>query len=132
MKPKSSSHDRPGSRLQALLGRHQPPVRQVQLAHDLGVSATTIVRYLRALDDGTLDERVWGQVARMLADKYQIDVTEIRPVRATLSVDASLVPYLDGFDGTQLEALVKILEGSHQQAARDLLLVVARDRLLRR
>lgn len=107
-------------------------MRQVQLARDLGVSATTIVRHLDALDDGTLDDRAWTQIARLLADKYQIDVTAIRPVRATLAVDTSLVPFLDAFDGTQLEALVKILEGSHQQAARDLLLVVARDRLARR
>jgi hypothetical protein len=132
VKQKASGPDKPSEQFRALLGRHQPPVRQVQLAHDLGVSATTVVRHLAQLDDGTLDERAWGHIARILADKYQIDVTTIRPVRATLAVDTSLIPYLDGFDGAQLEALVRILEGSHQQPARDLLLVVARDRLARR
>lgn len=132
VRQKVSAHDKPSEKLRALLGAHLPPVRQVQLASDLGVSATTVVRHLDQLDDGTLDERAWAHIARILMDKYAIDVSSIRPVRATLAVDASLLPFLDAFDGAQLEALVKILEGSHQQAARDLLLVVARDRLSRR
>ncbi len=127
MAPKS---EKTGDRLTAMMAARNPPVRQAMLARDMGLTPTSIFRYIKALNDGSIDDGVWAQLAELLKTKYGIDVTPLRPVRAAVTLDTSLVPLLDAFEKGQLEALAKILEGPRQ--ARDTVLVLARDRLSRR
>lgn len=116
----------------ARMEAHEPRVRQSHLARDLDVTPVSVLRWLRQLDEGVIGDDAWSRIARMLRDKYGIDVSDIRPIVASTSLDTSLTPYLDIFaERKHLEAIVKILEGSHKQEARDLLLVIARDRLAR-
>jgi hypothetical protein len=122
----------PSERVVERMTAHKPLVRQAALARDLGVTPTSVVRWFRQLDEGVINDAAWSDIARMLSDKYSIDVTDIRPVVPMTTLDTSLMPYLDAFeDKAQLEALIKILEGSHRQEARSLLIVLARDRLAR-
>lgn len=110
-----------------------PPVRMSDLARDLGVTPTSVHRYFRDLDAGTIGDDAWFRLADVLITKYDVAADQIRPVNRTVSVDTSLMPYLDAFTTkAQLEALAKILERSDKQQARDVLLVLARDRLARK
>jgi hypothetical protein len=122
-----------GEQLLALMAAQHPVVRQSHLARALGRTTTTVGRYFKQLDDGTIDDQVWAQMADILTHRFDIDAPSVRPVRATaMTVDTSLTPYLDKFEAKEhLEALIKILE-SPDQPARDLLVVLARDRLARR
>lgn len=116
-----------------MMAARQPPVRQTHLAADMGLTPTSIGRFFKQLDADTIDDRVWAELVDLLGKRYGIDASVVRPVRATVTIDTSLTPYLDAFQTPQqLEALVHILEGSRKEQARDLLLVVARDRLARR
>lgn len=131
---KAAAAGKLGQRFLELLASRTPSISQAALARDLGVTPTTMWRYVKGLDDGDIDERRWLQLVDILAKKYGVDATVIRAVKApALTVDTSLTPYLDRFaEPEQLEALIAILERSDQQQARDLLLVLARDRLTRR
>lgn len=117
------------AKLSALMEARRPVVRQADLARDMGLTGTSMARYFKQLDAGTINEEVWTQIARLLQDKYGIDAAVVRPLRSPLAVDTTLVPCLDAFtEPKQLEALITILE-SNEKRATDLLLVLARDRL---
>jgi transcriptional regulator with XRE-family HTH domain len=121
--------DSDADKLTELMSARRPVVRQADLARDMGITGTSMARYFKQLETGTINEEVWAQLARLLQTKYGIDATAVRPLRTALSVDTTLVPYLDAFsDAKQLEALIAILE-SNEKRATDLLLVLARDRL---
>jgi AcrR family transcriptional regulator len=122
-----------GHALLSLMAEAATPVRMSDLARDLGVTPTSVHRYFKDLDAGTISDDAWFRLADVLITKYGIAADQIRPVNRTVSVDTSLMPYLDAFTTkAQLEALTKILERSDKQQARDVLLVLARDRINRR
>lgn len=124
---------KPSEQLLSLMASRTPAVRQSQLARDMGITATSIGRYMKQMDNDTIDDHVWARMAEILRRKYAIEADSVRPVRKPLTVDDSLTPHLEAFKTKeQLEALIKILEGSDKQQARDLLIVIARDRLARR
>lgn len=127
-------------------------VRKAQLARDLGVTSTSIGRWFMELDDGTIADHAWTRLGGLLASKYGIDAAKLRPLPKAASVqapslDTSLVPHLDAFTTKeeltflvrQLErpekavfvALKHIMERASTDQARDLVLVIARDRLAR-
>ncbi len=131
MKQRTPNPTGPTEKLLEMMAANDPPIKQADLARDLGLSPTAILRYVRQLGTHSLDDRTWTRLARVFRDKYGLDVSAVRPVN-WLSIDTSLVRHLDVFESkAQLEALVKIMEGSDKQEARDLLLVLARDRLAR-
>jgi hypothetical protein len=122
---------KPTERLLELMRGVEPAVKQSDLARALRVTPTSVGRWFRQLDEGTIDDKAWAQIADALS-AHGIDVGPIRPVRKVLTIDTSLTPHLDAFKTKdQLQALIGILEGSDKQQARELLLVMARDRLAR-
>lgn len=78
IRPVSEAH---GVRLLSLLASHN--VTQQRLGRELGVTPTTIGRYIEQLDEGTLSDEAWYEIVRSLRQLGISDAESIRPLRAT-------------------------------------------------
>jgi hypothetical protein len=105
-----------------------------KLGNAMGLSLTSADRYLKWLDSGDLDDDQLRTLARGLSAVGLEPLHYIKevPPDKKVTLSTSLLPLLDIFEGDKasLEALLKIL--SADDSEREVLRIVAEDRLKRR
>jgi transcriptional regulator with XRE-family HTH domain len=119
---------KPGDKLKSLLKSVNK--NQEDLARATGITGTSISRYFKWLNAGTLDDKQWATMVKGLR-KLGIDPEQVRPIPRPTRLPVDLLPHLDTFDHEQLKALIAIL-ASDDDDAREFVRAVAEDRLRRK
>jgi hypothetical protein len=106
---------KPGEKLAKLLGKGGKSA----LAKAIGMSPTSVGRYLVELDEDTIDDGAWLKIARALESKFGIKPETIRalPVLSIAfpSNEPPLTPLLDQFRDEQLAALLRIMKAPRER-----------------
>lgn len=104
-------------------------ISQSRVGREMGMTPTSIGRYLDWLDEGSLNDDQWRDMA-MALERLGISAENVKPVPPTTPkrLPTDLVPLLDLFTTrTQVEALIKVATGP--EGARELLALMAAERL---
>lgn len=117
-----------GDRLQRLLEERNVTRSQVGRDSQPPLTPTSVGRYVKWMNAGTLNDEQWSRLAVGLR-KNGIDPDKIRPVKVqpSKSLRTDLLPLLDVFTRKeQLEALRKIIEA---EDGHSLVLAIVNERL---